>query len=98
EFVKKEHTKPFMLYLAHKAVHGPFTPAERHQNLYTEEKRKLPPNTAVGRDGAPTKPEAMQRHDEIMRQQLRCLMAIDEGVGQLLQALEASKQLDNTMF
>lgn len=98
EFVKKEHTKPFALYLAHKAVHGPFLPAERHQNLYAADKHTPPPNTAVGRDGAPTKAEAMARHEEIMRKQLRCLMAIDEGVGQLLQALEASKQLDNTMF
>src|SRR3989449_4486524 len=26
-FVKQPHKKPFLLYLAHKAVHGPFTPA-----------------------------------------------------------------------
>jgi N-acetylglucosamine-6-sulfatase len=27
-------SRPFCLYLAHKAVHGPFTPAPRHANLY----------------------------------------------------------------
>jgi N-acetylglucosamine-6-sulfatase len=26
--------RPFCLYLAHKAVHGPFTPAERHQDRF----------------------------------------------------------------
>ncbi len=36
EFLQKEHTNPFALYLAHKAVHGPFTPAERHKNLYSD--------------------------------------------------------------
>src|SRR5207249_8303011 len=41
--------------------------------------------------GAPT------GHENTMRQQLRALAAIDEGVGQLLKALEDSKQLDNTM-
>ena len=35
-FVKAEHKKPFVLYLAHKAVHGPFTPAERHKDLYSD--------------------------------------------------------------
>jgi N-acetylglucosamine-6-sulfatase len=98
DFVKKQHTKPFALYLAHKAVHGPFTPAERHKTLYTNDKHTLPPNTAVGRDGNPVTPMALERHDTIMRNQLRCLMAIDEGVGQLLQALEEKKQLDDTMF
>src|SRR5262249_15208952 len=29
DFVRAAHQKPFVLYLAHKAVHGPFTPAER---------------------------------------------------------------------
>jgi N-acetylglucosamine-6-sulfatase len=33
-----------------------------------------------------------------MRQQLRCLASIDEGVGDLLKALEETKQLDNTLF
>ncbi len=98
DFVKKAHSKPFALYLAHKAVHGPFLPAQRHQDLYTNEKRTLPPNTAIGRDGSPTRPEALARHDEVMRKQLRCLMAIDEGVGQLLQALQENKQLDSTMI
>ncbi len=34
-FIKREHAKPFVLCLAHKAVHGPFTSAERHQDLYS---------------------------------------------------------------
>jgi hypothetical protein len=37
EFLKKPHSKPFALYLAHKAVHGPFTPAERHKTLYASD-------------------------------------------------------------
>jgi arylsulfatase A-like enzyme len=44
DFVKAEHKKPFVLYLAHKAVHGPFTPAERHQDLYSEDEFKPSPN------------------------------------------------------
>jgi N-acetylglucosamine-6-sulfatase len=44
DFVKREHQKPFVLYFAHKAVHGPFTPAERHKNLYAGAKLLPTPN------------------------------------------------------
>jgi len=45
EFVDGKHQKPFLLYLSHKAVHAPFTPAERHKNLYSD-KRYAPPKSA----------------------------------------------------
>jgi arylsulfatase A-like enzyme len=124
DFVKREHRKPFALYLAHKAVHGPFTPAERHRELYADASLPLTPShqdklegkPALTRevpetrsaDGAPKKKRPAKKaananaaptgRDNAMRQQLRALAAIDEGVGQLFQALEASQQLDNTMF
>ncbi len=34
DFLKKPREKPFSLCLWHKAVHGPFTPADRHNDLY----------------------------------------------------------------
>lgn len=43
QFVKKGRAKPFVLYLAHKAVHGPFTPAERHEKLYDDASQITPP-------------------------------------------------------
>jgi arylsulfatase A-like enzyme len=120
EFVKQEHTKPFMLYLGHKAVHGPFTPAERHNNLYANDTIPRPPNVDDNLADKPVltrkveNPQAGKKAQKVVenedagnkgkipevlvRQQLRALMAIDEGVGQLLKALEESKQLDNTMF
>jgi N-acetylglucosamine-6-sulfatase len=124
DFVKREHQKPFVLYLAHKAVHGPFTPAERHRDLYADAKLTLTPNHQDKLEGKPAltrelvvtnaaKGTAKKKnpgkkkaekagatptgHKNTMRQQLRALAAIDEGVGLLLQALEDSKQLDNTM-
>jgi len=33
-FLNKQRHKPFCLVLSHKAIHGPFTPAPRHENLY----------------------------------------------------------------
>ncbi|MDB6121627.1 MAG: sulfatase [Pedosphaera sp.] len=122
EFVKQEHTKPFMLYLGHKAVHGPFTPADRHKDLYTGAPIPRPPSVEDDlankpvltrkweqpNKPTPKQPKKAGSDDEaerpmgnvperLVRQQLRALMAIEEGVGQLLKALEESKQLDNTM-
>src|SRR5204863_681436 len=36
--------------------------------------------------------------DEIIRDQLRCLVAVDEGVGKILDALKETNQLDNTLI
>jgi N-acetylglucosamine-6-sulfatase len=104
-------------------VHGPFTPAERHKDLYADAKFPLTPNhqdklegkpaltreiaAVQSADSTPKKKRAAKKaarpdgaptsHENVMRQQLRALAAIDDGVGQILKALEESKQLDNTM-
>ena len=31
-----KESKPFLLYLSHKALHEPFTPPQRHKTLYSE--------------------------------------------------------------
>lgn len=35
-FLRRPRGGPFCLYLSHKAVHGPFTPAERHRDQYPD--------------------------------------------------------------
>ena len=122
-FVKGEHKKPFVLYLAHKAVHGPFTPAERHKDLYATEPIKPAPSindslegkpaaTRPLEDAAPRKANAGKKSkaraaaaedgghvpEKAIRNQLRALAAVDEGVGQLFKALEEAKQLDRTLI
>ena len=123
EFVKKSHSKPFALYLSHKAVHGPFTPAERHRELFADAKPELPPSVTDAEKSRAGKPalgsvidqprrakksqrnkkgpddtaEAPAGRPATMLNQLRCLASIDDGVGALLQALESTGQLDNTV-
>ena len=41
-FIRKERDKPFVLYLSQKAVHRPFLPAKRHENLYADAKPEIP--------------------------------------------------------
>lgn len=123
-FVERPRQKPFVLYLAHKAVHpnvtqhadgsvtpigtGGFTPAPRHARLY--ENAPVPRRPNAGRPPV-DKPALMRRvngvpplsletgtDDETIRNRLRLLAAVDEGVGQILQTLERAKELDNTVI
>jgi N-acetylglucosamine-6-sulfatase len=123
DFLERKRTKPFCLYLAHKAVHGPFTPADRHLDLYAGEtivrkasatdtlegkpvlRRALPAppqQKAAGKKGAGKKAAGNGNQtgpgDAVILNQLRCLAAIDDGVGRIWDVLQQFGQLDNTVF
>lgn len=123
-FVQRVRSKPFFLYVSHKAIHpeteqradgslsdpsaSNFIPAERHKNLYADAKIPRRPNALAPPQGKP----ALQRRigglpplgpatggrDETIRNRLRMLAAVDDGVGQLFSALEQTRQLDNTLL
>ena len=44
DWLKRERSQPFCLYLSHKAVHGPFTPPERYQGALADAVVPEPPN------------------------------------------------------
>ncbi len=123
QFVRRKHSRPFVLYVAHKAVHIPYLPAPRHEKLYEELPpfelkpppagdlegkpmltRKLEQRVDVLRmEGATPEPAEPRRGrprtpDAVFKDQLRCLAAVDDGIGMLRQALAETGQLDNTMF
>ena len=98
-FLKKEHNKPFMLFLSHKAVHAPFTPANRHENLYSDveiESRHNP------KDNLNTKPRWGRKMDKNWKSQIlnyyRSLVAVDESIGRVYKTLEQINALDNTVI
>jgi N-acetylglucosamine-6-sulfatase len=45
DWLRANHDGPFMVYLSHKAVHGWFKPAPRHEDLYTDQTIELPPSS-----------------------------------------------------
>lgn len=124
EFIKRRHDKPFLFYLAHKAIHPEvmqhgdgsvnladaerFIPAERHRNLFAGAKIPRRPSAMRSPAGKP----ALQRpindlpplgaktstSDESVLGRLRSVMAIEEGVGEILKALKETGQLDNTVI
>jgi N-acetylglucosamine-6-sulfatase len=124
EFLKAKHTKPYLLYYSHKAVHpetvqradgslsdptlSNFIPADRHKTLYAGAKVPRRPNAL----GAPEGKPALLRQvddlpplgpktgssDEVILNRLRMLAAIEESMGEVFKALEASGELDRTMI
>lgn len=55
-WLRKERSKPFFLYLSHKAVHYPFTPAQRHHGRYEKAKVKYPETMALTEENYETQP------------------------------------------
>ncbi len=110
EFLKRKRSKPFALCVGHKAVHGPFTPAPRHKDLYSTDPIPRRPNTRDTLEGKPVLRRTASaqekakkaaapgsRGEELIRNQLRGLVAVDESVGEVLKALEQTGELDNTL-
>jgi N-acetylglucosamine-6-sulfatase len=124
DFLKRKRDKPFLLFLAHKAVHpdlmqradgslsdpsaGKFIPAPRHQRLYADAPTPRRPN--FGKVPA-DKPALMRKIDgllplgpetgtdeETVRDRLRMLASVDEGIGRMLKVLEQAGQLENTLI
>ncbi len=85
-----------------------FVPAERHKAMYANDKPPRRPNAFVPPRGKPALERKIEgvpplsretaTDDETIRKRLRMLMAAEEGVGQILDALTQMGQLDNTMI
>ncbi len=124
EFIKRRHDKPFLVYLAHKAIHPEvmqhndgsvnlaeaerFIPAERHSKLFVGNKVPRRPSamqTPIGKPALQRKTSDLPplgsktaTSDEVVLDRLRSLMAIEEGVGAILKALQETNHLDNTVI
>ncbi|MCX6619761.1 MAG: sulfatase [Acidobacteria bacterium] len=60
-FIRQNTTRPFCLYLAHKAVHGEFTPANRHRELYLRDPVPYPKSMANTESNYRGKPDWVRR-------------------------------------
>jgi N-acetylglucosamine-6-sulfatase len=124
QFIKRPHDKPFLIYLAHKAIHPEvkqnndgsvnladaelFIPAERHKNLYAGKTIPRRPNYGRAPQGKPALlrrigslpalGSATATRDETILGRQRSLMAIEDGVGEILKSLRETGQLDNTVM
>ena len=122
-FITRPRTEPFLLYLAHKALHpnirqrddgsvevigqGGFVPADRHRGMYADAVIPRRPNAFI----PPSDKPALARRigempllgpdtatsEQTIRERSEMLMAVDDGLGRMLDTLEAMGQLDNTV-
>ena len=128
EYIKGEKgradDKPWYLWLCYGAVHGPFTPADRHKGAFAGEEVPVPADIYAPREGKPeyarTRERWVEGEDGVPRSKSKRratgemspgksleesvwqyhegVLAIDEGVGRLLEALKASGQYENTLI
>ncbi len=121
----REPGKPWYLWLCYGAVHGPFTPADRHRDALAEMEVPIPQDVypprpgkpayvdqmafwEPGKKGAPVERQVRAKAPvgmkdfpgrslrDWVRQYHQGVLAIDEGVGRLLAALQESGQDENT--
>ncbi len=106
----KDKARPWYLWLCYDAVHSPYTPAKRHTDDYTSSPAVLTPKDVF--PPRPTKPGYMKNYgvwkkdaqgkpaglDAAVRRYNRAVLAIDEAVGKITEALRQTGQLDNTLI
>ena len=107
DFVRRsaEDSRPFFMFVAPTAPHGPATPAERHKGAFASEEAPRPPSfDEEDVSDKPTYVSSLERIseeeasdiDDYYRERLESMLAVDEMVGSLIQELEAAGKLDNT--
>jgi arylsulfatase A-like enzyme len=136
EFIRRERTDPFLLYIAHKAIHPDavqlddgsvdlsvprgYVPAPRHLGRYEEKVFPRRPNVISSPDELTDKP-ALRRaltvkysdeivsawgmeeldpgtREETIRRRSEMLLAVDDGVGRIVETLRSQGILDETVI
>lgn len=107
---KTNTEKPWYLWLCYGGVHGPYTPAERHKDLYRDAPASQVPIDIFG--PRPTKPDHLKNltrwkkekdgnpkgYDRAVKKYHKAVRSLDDGVGALVKALDDSGQLENTVI
>ncbi len=98
-------SKPFFIYLATYAPHEPATPAPRHADLFPN--LEVPRTPAFNEADVSDKPPNIRADplltaadianmDQLYRDRVRSMQAVDEMITRLINTLQQTGQLDNT--
>src|SRR5215204_2300262 len=97
--------RPFFMWLGTTAPHQPADPAPRHADALPDLSMPRPPSfdeddvsdkPAWIRDNPPLDPEQIAYAEDLYRKRLQSMLAVDDMIGRLLDALRKSGELDNT--
>jgi arylsulfatase A-like enzyme len=92
---------PFFVYMAPVAPHSPYIPAARHLDTMKDAPKNRPPSFNVAPDyinRVTAGPALIASHDLARQRYLETLLAVDEAVKAIYDALEAKGELNNTIF
>ena len=109
---RRTREKPFLLFLAHKAVHAEFHPAPRHLGRYEGASFRYPETMAAGVEGRPMWVENQRNswhgvdfayHTKLdvadyYKRYMETFLSVDEGIGRIMDHLEARGELDDTLI
>lgn len=96
---------PFFIYLSTYAPHEPAIPAPRHSGLFADlqiprlpafDEADVSDKVTDIKGNPPLDPAAIQNLDELYRQRVRSMQAVDEMIARLVETLEGLEQLQNT--
>lgn len=108
----RDPDKPWYLWLCYGAVHGPFTPADRHLDAYPGIDFDTPTDIFPPRPGKPDWMQGPGRWErgpndtpmlrgrslnQWVRQYHQGVLALDEGIDRLLRTLDETGQRENTL-
>ena len=100
---QKDEEKPWFLWLCYGGVHGPFTPAERHDDLYADAPNAEIPSDVFGpREGLPDfmvnytawkkdKNGLPDKFDKAVKKYHKAVRSIDDGVGRLMKTFKRNR-------
>jgi N-acetylglucosamine-6-sulfatase len=102
-----QEQRPFMLWFAPSAPHRPAVPAPRHATEFATE--RAPRTPSFNEEDVSDKPayvrnmplltdDDIEEVDELYRDRLRTMLAVDDAVAALVDAVAQAGQLDNTWF
>lgn len=109
---RRDKSKPWMLHLAHKAVHSEFIPAPRHAGRYKKEDFDYPKSMKAGVDGRPMWVENQRNSwhgvdfpyhgtldiGDYYKRYMETLLAVDEGLARIMDLLQQRGELDDTLI
>ena len=96
---------PFFMWLGTKAPHAPADPAPRHEGAFPDARLPRPPSFDEAdvsdkpdwiSDNPSLNPEQIARAEDLYRKRLESMLAVDEMIGRLVDALRESGELENT--
>jgi N-acetylglucosamine-6-sulfatase len=108
----RSRKRPWMMHLAHKAVHSEFIPAKRHAGRYANETFRYPDTMKAGVPGRPMWVENQRNSwhgvdypyhgtldiGDYYKRYMETLLAVDEGLARIMDLLERLGELDDTLI